>query len=75
MEGAKVVKRFPAVFDTDADTVRVVVCFKPEKIVKKFKTVKKGKPCVHMARESVMCHFKTYDPQIHSVTVVARVED
>ncbi len=68
-----VVKRFPAIFDTDKNTVKVVVAFKPEKIIKLFKSTP-TKPAVHMARESVMVHFKAYDPQVHSVTVVPRTE-
>jgi len=74
MKGADVVKRFPAVFDTDKNTVKVVVAFKPEKIIKVFKS-SPAKPAVHMARESVMIHFKVYDPQVHTVTVVPREKE
>lgn len=74
MKGADVAKRFPAVFEKDGASVKVVVQFKPEKIIKTFKSIP-GKPSVHMARESVMLHYKGFNPQIHSVTVTARTAE
>lgn len=69
-DGKSVLKRYPAVFDTDKNTVRVVTSKEP-KVVKVFKATKM-KQAVHMAREIAVLTFKNFDPQIHFVTVAAR---
>lgn len=71
MKNGETVKRYPAtVFDQGAK-VKIVLRSKPEKLVKIFKTAR-GKPAVRMALESVIRHYTSYDPQVHSVTIVAR---